>query len=77
MAEVYIDEHDEFRCSCGNYPNAEGAYPSDREGTEVPQDQNFADLWCCDRCGVIFRAPAGLRGSCEIVGQGKERPNHD
>jgi len=54
----------EFECSCGNNPNGQGAYPCDGEGIEVPEDQNWANLWCCDNCGVIFNGEVG-----DVVGQ--------
>ncbi len=60
----------EFNCSCGNYPNAEGAFPCDREGNYVDPcpDEWPDDLYVCDRCGVIFRIPEA-DGPAEIVGQ--------
>jgi Arc/MetJ-type ribon-helix-helix transcriptional regulator len=68
MAHVTIDAHGEFRCDCGNYPNAEGAYPVDAEGNDVPNDD--LNIWCCDRCGVIFKATEDYKiGDCEIIGQ--------
>lgn len=66
----YIDEHGEFRCPCGNYPNAEGAYPCDHNGKQVP---GWGRLWCCDRCGLIFEAAAYHRGVCPIIGRRSDK----
>jgi hypothetical protein len=65
---------DDFQCSCGNNSHAQGAYPCDGEGVEVMPGDNFGGLWCCDRCGVIFRIPdadegEAYTGAAAIVGK--------
>lgn len=69
--------NDDFECTCGNNSHAQGAYPSDINGELVPDDWPL-NLWCCDRCGAIFKIPENepsrftYTGPAEIVGQRKK-----
>jgi len=49
----------EFHCLCGNNPNAQGAYASECNGVEIPEDLNFSGTYCCDRCGRVFDVETG------------------
>ena len=66
---VTFAEYGEFKCVCGNSPNAEGAYRCDREGNDVePTPDDWpGDLYRCDRCGRIFDGDTG-----EVIGRKTE-----
>lgn len=57
--KVTITPTGEFMCPCGNSPEQDGAYPCDGDGIEVMPDDNWSDLYRCDRCGVIFNGDTG------------------
>jgi len=61
MATITITAEGEFNCTCGNYPNAEGAYACDRQGNYIDPlpDEWPDDLFKCDRCGIIFNGQTG------------------
>lgn len=56
---VHLSAFDDFTCTCGNDTHGQGAFPCDGEGNDVTPDENWADLWRCDRCNLIFNGSTG------------------
>lgn len=72
-----FEQCDCWLCVCGNTAHRQGFYACDGEGTEMDPDDNWAYLWCCDRCGRIIKQgtgevvskPATLESLCDEYAQ--------
>jgi len=55
---------DAWICLCGNVPESDGFFPSDRAGNEMEPKNDWPELYVCNRCSRIID-----QRSLEVIGQ--------